>query len=146
MTDATAALYNVPSLDGRGLPLGNYRRVLNGALVGLGTVAVVCVLVTTVTVAAAWIINTALAPIPISVRRNDRIGDAGPRQIQPGYGRLGCEWISQRFNRCRRCFQMSPLRPNGLARWLPRESVRFPLPRNILSNARTMCLRSRRIH
>ena len=106
MTDATAALYNVPSLDGRGLPLGNYRRVLNGALVGLGTVAVVCVLVTTVTVAAAWIINTALAPKSLyPCARNDRIGDAGPRQIQPGYGRLGCEWISQRFNRCRRCFR-----------------------------------------
>ena len=64
MTDATAAFYNVPSLDGRGLPLGNYRRVLNGVLVGLGTVAAVCVLVTTVTVAAAWIINTVLATNP----------------------------------------------------------------------------------
>ena len=64
MTDATAAFYNVPSLDGRGLPLGNYRRVLNGVVVGLGTVAAVCVLVTTVTVAAAWIINTALATNP----------------------------------------------------------------------------------
>ena len=64
MTDATAAFYNVPSLDGRGLPLGNYRRVLNGVVVGLGTVAAVCVLVTTVTVVAAWIINTALATNP----------------------------------------------------------------------------------
>ena len=64
MTDATAAFYNVPSLDGRGLPLGNYRRVLNGVVVGLGTVAAVCILVTTVTVAAAWIINTALATNP----------------------------------------------------------------------------------
>ena len=64
MTDATAAFYNVPSLDGRGLPLGNYRRVLNGVVIGLGTVAGVCVLVTTVTVVAAWIINTALATNP----------------------------------------------------------------------------------
>jgi hypothetical protein len=73
MTDATAALYNVPSLDGRGLPLGNYRRVLNGVVVGLGTVAAVCVLVTTVTVAAAWIINTALAPNPY-IRAHAPIG------------------------------------------------------------------------
>ncbi|MGB8613609.1 MAG: DUF2778 domain-containing protein [Pseudolabrys sp.] len=33
-------------------------------VVGLGTVAAVCILVTTVTVAAAWIINTALATNP----------------------------------------------------------------------------------
>ena len=73
MTDATAAFYNVPSLDGRGLPLGNYRRVLNGVLVGLGTVAAVCVLVTTVAVAAAWIIKTALATNPY-IRAHAPIG------------------------------------------------------------------------
>jgi len=64
MTDAAAAFYNVPSLAGRGLPLGNYRRVMNGVVIGLGIVAAVCVLVTTVTVAAAWMINTALATNP----------------------------------------------------------------------------------
>jgi hypothetical protein len=64
MTDATTAFYNVPSLDGRVLSLSNYRRVMNGVVIGLGTVAAVCVLVTTVTVAAAWIINTALATNP----------------------------------------------------------------------------------
>ena len=61
MTDTTATFYNVPSLDGRVLPLGDYRRVINGVVIGLGTVAAVCLLITTVTVAAAWIINTALA-------------------------------------------------------------------------------------
>ena len=61
MTDATAAFSNVPSLCGRGLPLGNYRRVRNSVVIGLATVAAVCVLVATVTVVAAWIINTALA-------------------------------------------------------------------------------------
>ena len=64
MTDATAAFYNVPSLCGRGLPLGNYRRVMNSVVIGLATVASVCVLVATVTVVAAWIINTALATNP----------------------------------------------------------------------------------
>ena len=64
MTDATAAFYNVPFLDGRVLPLRNYRRVVNGVVIGLGTVAAVCVLITTVTVAAAWIISIALATNP----------------------------------------------------------------------------------
>ena len=64
MTDATAAFYNVPFLDGRVLPLRNYRRVVNGVVIGLGTVASVCVLITTVTVAAAWIISIALATNP----------------------------------------------------------------------------------
>ena len=64
MTDATAAFYNVPSLDGRILPFGDHRRVMNGVVIGLGAVAAVCVLVTTVTVAAAWIVKTALATNP----------------------------------------------------------------------------------
>lgn len=64
MADATAAFYNVPSLCGRGLALGNCRRVMNSVVIGLATVAAVCVLVATVTVVAAWIINTALATNP----------------------------------------------------------------------------------
>ena len=64
MTDATAAFYNVPFLDGRVLPLRIYRRVVNGVVIGLGTVAALCVFITTVTVAAAWIINIALATNP----------------------------------------------------------------------------------
>jgi hypothetical protein len=64
MTDATAAFYIVPFLDGRVLPLRNYRRVVNGVVIGLGTVAALCVFITTVTVAAAWIINIALATNP----------------------------------------------------------------------------------
>jgi hypothetical protein len=73
MTDATAAFYNVPFLDGRVLPLRNYRRVVNGVVIGLGTVAAICVLVTTVTVAAAWIINIALATNPY-IRAHAPIG------------------------------------------------------------------------
>ena len=64
MTDAIAAFYNVPFLDGRVLPLGDHRRIMNGVVIGLGTVAAVCVLVTTVTVAAAWVVKTALATNP----------------------------------------------------------------------------------
>jgi hypothetical protein len=63
MTDATAA-NNVPPLGGRGLPLGNCRRVMNSVVIGLATAAAVFVLVATVTAVAAWIINTALATNP----------------------------------------------------------------------------------
>ena len=64
MTDAIAAFYNVPFLDDRILPFGDHRRIMNGVVIGLGTVAAVCVLVTTVTVAAAWVVKTALATNP----------------------------------------------------------------------------------
>jgi Protein of unknown function (DUF2778) len=58
MTDATVTS---PTAHGRVFPPGNYRRFLNGVLIGLGTVVAVCALVAVVTVAAAWIINIALA-------------------------------------------------------------------------------------
>jgi hypothetical protein len=68
MTDTTATFYDVISFDGRIFPLGECRRVIrflvDGVVIGLGTVAAACALVTTVTVAAAWIINTALATNP----------------------------------------------------------------------------------
>jgi hypothetical protein len=61
MTDATATFHG-------GTPFGECRRVIRflvgGVVIGLGTVAAVCALVTAVTVVAAWIINTALATIP----------------------------------------------------------------------------------
>jgi type VI secretion system (T6SS) effector TldE1-like protein len=61
MTDTTATFYNVATAHGRVFPFGTYRRVVNGVVIGLGTVTAVCVLVIIVTVAAAWIINNALA-------------------------------------------------------------------------------------
>jgi len=64
MTDATVTFYNVPSFDGRVFPLGDYRLVVNGVVIGLGTVTAECGLVTIVMMAAAWIINTALATNP----------------------------------------------------------------------------------
>jgi hypothetical protein len=45
MTDATVTFYNVPTAHGRVFPLVDYRRVVNGVVIGLGTVAAVCVLV-----------------------------------------------------------------------------------------------------
>jgi hypothetical protein len=74
MTDATATFYDVPAIfDGSVSPLGELRRVIrvavNGAAIGLGTVAALCVLVATVTLTAAWIVNTALATNPKSIPR-----------------------------------------------------------------------------
>jgi hypothetical protein len=68
MTDTTATFHDVTSIDGRIFPLDECRRIIRflvgGVVIGLGTVVAACVLVTTVTVAAAWIINTALATNP----------------------------------------------------------------------------------
>jgi len=68
MTDTTATSHDVTSMDGRIFPLDDCRRVIRflvgGVVIGLGTVAAAGALVATVTLAAAWIINTALATNP----------------------------------------------------------------------------------
>jgi hypothetical protein len=68
MTDAAATFYDVPSFDGRILLLGACRRLarfLGGSLVvGLGAVAAAGALIVTVTMAAAWIVNAAVATNP----------------------------------------------------------------------------------
>jgi len=68
MTGTTATFNDVISFDGRILHFGECRRVIrflcNAVVIGLGTVAAACALVTIVTVAAAWIINTAFATNP----------------------------------------------------------------------------------
>ena len=53
MTDATATLYDVTSFDGRVFPLGDYRRVIRGVVIGVGAAAAACALVTSVTVTAS---------------------------------------------------------------------------------------------
>ena len=64
MTSATVTFYDVLALRGRVFSLGVYRRVINGAVIGLGAVAAACTLVTIVTVAASWFFNAALATNP----------------------------------------------------------------------------------
>jgi type VI secretion system (T6SS) effector TldE1-like protein len=68
MTDAVATFYAVPTFDGRIFSLGDCRRLLRlvggNVLMGLGAVAAVGVLVTTVTLAAAWIVSTILSNNP----------------------------------------------------------------------------------
>ena len=67
------------SSDGRFFSFGECRRVArflaHGVVVGLGTVAAASALVATVTVAAAWIVNTALATHP-SLNAKAPIGPA----------------------------------------------------------------------
>jgi Protein of unknown function (DUF2778) len=68
MTDTTATFDDVTAFGGRILPLGEWRRAIpllvDGAVIGLGSVAAVGALVTTVTVAAAWIIAAGFATNP----------------------------------------------------------------------------------
>ena len=68
MTETTATFYDVTFFDGRISPPSECRRVMRflvgGIVVGLGTVAAACVLVTIVSVAAAWIVNTTIATNP----------------------------------------------------------------------------------
>ncbi len=68
MTDATAAFYEVPCFDRRVFFLADTRRiarairaVVNAAVTGVAAVAAVGLLIVTVTVAAAWIVNAALS-------------------------------------------------------------------------------------
>jgi hypothetical protein len=67
MKDATATFHDVTRLDGR--KPGRCRRavrfVVAGVGLGLGTVAAACGLVATGTLAAAWIVSTALATHPV---------------------------------------------------------------------------------
>jgi hypothetical protein len=71
MSDTTATFYGVPSFKRRVFALGDYRRAVravriigNGVVIGFGTVAAIGLLVTAVTLAAAWIVNTTLATNP----------------------------------------------------------------------------------
>jgi Tlde1 domain len=62
MTNATAAFYDVSFFDGRIVSLGDCRRLMRriagNAAVGLAAAVAVGLLIVTVTLAAAWIVNT----------------------------------------------------------------------------------------
>jgi hypothetical protein len=80
MTDTAAAFYHVTCFDGRAPRHGVCRRAIrflaDGVLFGFGSVAAACALVATVTVAAAWILNTAFATHP-RLSASGLIGPAG---------------------------------------------------------------------
>lgn len=68
MRKTAAAIYDVPSYGGRVFCFGDCRRLIRliggNVVMGLGAVAAVGLLVATVTLAAAWIVNYALAARP----------------------------------------------------------------------------------
>lgn len=68
MSDTTATFYGVSPFAGRFPPFGAYRRLFrtlcSSLAIGLGAVAAVGLLITVVTLAAAWILNTGLAGNP----------------------------------------------------------------------------------
>jgi Protein of unknown function (DUF2778) len=80
MTDTTAAFDHVTCCDGRVHHRGACRRVarvlVDGALFGLGSLAAACALFTTVTVAAAWLLNIGFATHP-HLNAKALIGPAG---------------------------------------------------------------------
>jgi len=75
MTDATATLYEVTSFEGRVFSLGDYRRVIRGVVIGVGAVAAACALVTSVTVAATWIVAA------LSTKSTHGMAPIGPRTL-----------------------------------------------------------------
>jgi hypothetical protein len=62
--DTTATLREVTSFDGRVFLLGDYRRVIRGAVIGVGAAVAACALVTSVTVTATWIVSATLSTKP----------------------------------------------------------------------------------
>jgi hypothetical protein len=64
MSSAVATFPDVTLFDGRILAPGAARRLLGGAMVGLGTVAAACVLAAAAMASAAWIIGMALSTNP----------------------------------------------------------------------------------
>jgi Protein of unknown function (DUF2778) len=62
--DATATLRGVTSFDGRVFLLGDYRRVIRGVVIGVGTAVAACALVISVAVTAAWIVSATLSAKP----------------------------------------------------------------------------------
>src|ERR1700693_2861300 len=85
MPKTTATYCDVPHCDGRIFSLGDCRRLIRliggHVVMGLGAVAAVGVLVTTVTFAAAWIVNTVVATHPV-IRANAPAGPGALALVQ----------------------------------------------------------------
>ena len=77
MTDTTAPFYGARSSDRRRAARGDSRRVVRGAVIGLGALAAAGALVTSVAYTAAWIANTAFSSNP----RIQALASTGPRAL-----------------------------------------------------------------
>ena len=92
MTDTTGAINGVTFFDGRVLYPGGYRRVIRGDFISFSGVVTAGLLIATVAVTAACMINASIS----TDRRNqcERVEgaeNARPRQIRPNSGECcGC--------------------------------------------------------
>ena len=77
MTDTTGALNGVTFFDGRVLYPGGYRRVIRGDFISFSGVVTVGLLIATVAVTAAWMINASISTDP----RNHASVSKGPRTL-----------------------------------------------------------------
>lgn len=77
MADTTAPFYGARSSDRRRAARGDSRRVVRGAVIGLGALAAAGALVTSVSYTAAWIANTAFSSNP----RIQALASTGPRAL-----------------------------------------------------------------
>lgn len=97
MTDTAASFFDASSIGDRGVPVGDVARVAKAvgrsAVVGLGAVAAVGGLLATVTLAAAWLVNSALTRSPIIQTQNF----GGPEKLALTAGAPGFMAASTNF-------------------------------------------------
>jgi hypothetical protein len=91
MAYATATFSDVSPFDIRIVAVGEYRRVLRAAIIGLGTLAAGCILVISITLGAGWMIGAALSTNPHFRARSggpETIALASPRRGLIGTGQF----------------------------------------------------------
>ncbi len=86
MTDATAAFFDVRSFDGRGFSSGAFSRALraiaNFVAAGIAAVGAVGLLIVTIALAAAWIVNNVVATNP-AIHLSAPAGPGALALVQP---------------------------------------------------------------
>jgi Tlde1 domain len=137
MSYATAAYPDVAAFDGRAFSFADLRKGLralaDGLSLGLGAVAAAGLLVIIVTVAAAWIVNTALAVNPHIQAR----APIGPRalalvQYQPPLDRAPTLSFAARWARATASMQASVQPANPQHPIQRAANVPMPLPRPLM--------------
>jgi hypothetical protein len=144
MPKTSATYCDVPHCDGRVFSLGDCRRLIRliggHVVMGLGAVAAVGMLVTTVTFAAAWIVNTVVATNPV-IRANAPAGPGALALVQdaPNFANAPAVTFADRWPRTTASMQASvmpliPSHPLEIAANVPvppqpERATSVPLPR-----------------
>jgi hypothetical protein len=144
MPKTTATVCDVPHCDGRVFSLDDCRRLIrlvgDHVVMGLGAVAAVGMLVTTVTFAAAWIVNTVVATNPF-IHANAPAGPGTLALVQdaPNFANAPAVTFADRWQRTTASMQASvmPLLPphpleiadNVPVPPKPERATSVPLPR-----------------